>query len=148
MHTEPPWRSSVQNNVPRTHGVITAFKMAPPVGNRWQQRNNSWWSTGKWNSAQTRLTRQESRSYHNTEFLMGSTKVAPKFLFLITKYYYSWKHKGLYTWRKGYNHSSTPNLIPEGKASPDNAIRFHLIATLRVQECFGVNNLGVGLFKH
>ena len=89
MHTEPPWRSSVQNNVPRTHGVITAFKMVPPVGNRRQQRNNSWWSTGTWNSAQTRLTRQESRSYHDTEFLIGSTKVAPKFLFLIIKYYYS-----------------------------------------------------------
>lgn len=27
--------------------------------------------------------------YHNTECLIGSTKVAPKFLFLITKYYYS-----------------------------------------------------------
>jgi hypothetical protein len=39
---------------------------------------------------------------------------------------------------KGYNHSSTPNLISEGKTSPDNAIRFHLTATLRVQERFGV----------
>jgi len=75
MHTESPRRSSVQNNVPRTHGVITAFKMVPPVGNRWQQRNNSWWSTGIWNSAQTRLTRQESCSYHDTEFLIGSTKI-------------------------------------------------------------------------
>jgi len=89
MHTEPPRRSPVQNNLPRTHGVITAFKMVPPVGNRRQQRNNSWWSTGTWNSSQTWLTCQESRSYHNTECLIGSTKVAPKFLFLITKYYYS-----------------------------------------------------------
>jgi hypothetical protein len=89
MHTEPPRRSSVQNNLPRTHGVITAFKMVPPVGNRRQQRSNSWRSTGTWNSAQTRFIRQESRSYHNTECLIGSTKFAPKFLFLITKYYYS-----------------------------------------------------------
>jgi hypothetical protein len=78
MHTESPRRSSVQNNLPRTHGVITAFKMVPPVGNRRQQRNNSWWSTGIWNSAPTRLTREESRSYHNTEFLIASTKVAQK----------------------------------------------------------------------
>lgn len=144
MHTEPPWRSSVQNNLPRTHCVITAFKMVPPAGNRRQQRNTSWWSTGTRNSVQTRLTLQESRSYHDTEFLTGSTK-SQNITTVPDEY---WKHKWLYTRRKGYNHSSTLNLIPEGKISPENVIRFHLKATLRVRECFGVNNLGVELFKH